>query len=288
MTASADGPWVVRIPLAADDDPELMSARLWSLGTTGVAELGGDQGPHLIAGFDDATAAERAVAALDRAGLTLGRVDPGGWVEEWRRASVPTRVGPLVIRAPWHPAEPWGGGNVHLVIDPGPTFGHGGHPTTRLILAQLARLVRSSTTVLDVGSGSGVLAVAAAALGAARVVAVDTDPDAIAATRANASVNGVGVDAFVGTVDPAQGRFDLVLANLLAPVLRELGPRLVPVVAAGGTLLVAGLLADQRDGVVDALRPLAPVRSDSDGDWLLLELRTPPPTRSAPGVAARG
>lgn len=295
--------WLVTVPLASGDDPEVWSARLWSAGATGVAEtaagpdelaptdagaraatrsgdatVAGDDGVVLSAGFVDEATAVRAVAGLGHPAARAAPVDPDAWVEEWRRTAAPTRVTGLVVRAPWHPPDPDPAAVTEVVIDPGPTFGHGGHPTTRLVLAELAGLVRPGASVLDVGCGSGVLAVAAAALGAGRVVAVDTDPAAVAATGDNARANGVEVDARVGTVGAGLGRFDLVLANLLAPVLRDLGPALAAATGAdGGQLVVTGLLAEQQAEVQRALRPLQARTARRDGDWVLLTLTHPVP-----------
>jgi ribosomal protein L11 methyltransferase len=275
------GWWLLTARLGAGDDVEALAARLWSLGAAGVAEVAEGGGTTLSAGFGHAEAAHRALARLAHPGATIAPVDEHGWVDPWRRGAEASDVGSLVVRAPWH--RPQAGARLEVVIDPGPAFGHGGHPTTRLVLGELADLVDTTTSVLDVGCGSGVLAVAAAALGAARVVAVDTDPDAVAATRANAQRNGVRLDVGHRTVAADLGRFDVVVANLLAPVLCQLAPDLVAATAPHGRLVVAGLLSDQRCAVTDALRPLAVRRQRHDGDWALLELSRVGPTTGVEG-----
>jgi protein-L-isoaspartate O-methyltransferase len=187
------------------------------------------------------------------------------------------------------PSDPWSTGERDVVvvpgvvvrIDPGGAFGHGGHVTTRLALELVA--ARCTTgwgtgpdrSVLDVGTGSGVLAVAAARLGAGPVVAVDVDPRARAATRANAAANGVEVEVPDGGLDAVGGAFGLVVANLEAPVLVELGPALVARVAPEGRAVVSGFLAARVGAVVAALAPLRVVNRRTEDDWAALVLRHP-------------
>ena len=125
-----------------------------------------------------------------------------------------------------------------VLIDPGRAFGSGSHPSTLLALAALEALVLPGSTVLDVGCGSGVLAVAAARLGAGRVVAIDIDPAAHEATLDNAARNGVAVEVSATPLGEVAGRFDVVVANLLAPTLVELaaplGERVGEQGSAGG------------------------------------------------------
>jgi ribosomal protein L11 methyltransferase len=145
-----------------------------------------------------------------------------GWEERWRDFHRPVRVGPLWIGPPWErPSGPTGG---TVVIDPGRAFGTGAHPTTRLCLELLLECEPGS--VVDVGCGSGVLAVAAAKLGFAPVAALDREPEAVDATLANAAANGVEVEARVadGLSDPIP-RSELVLANLELGLAQALAKR---------------------------------------------------------------
>jgi ribosomal protein L11 methyltransferase len=175
-------------------------------------------------------------------------VEPG-WEDAWRAHHRPVRIGPLWVGPPWEIPPP---GAIAVVIDPAQAFGTGAHATTQLCLELL--LARSPSSVLDVGCGSGVLAIAAARLGFRPVAAIDEDPAAVAAARDNARTNGVAVD--VHPVDVESGPLPsavLALANL------EL--RLVPVVARGFTgrlLVTSGYLAGDH--------PIAP-------GWRLLERR---------------
>ena len=158
-----------------------------------------------------------------------------------------------------------------LRLDPGLAFGTGQHPTTRSCLAWLADARLEGRSVLDYGCGSGILAIAAALLGAARVVAVDIEPQALSATQANAGFNGVALDA-VTTPEAflPQPGFDLVLANILANTLIELAPTLSGCMNAGGRLVLAGLLEPQMDAVTAAYPSLAFDPPSIDGEWACL------------------
>src|SRR5262249_11930565 len=145
-----------------------------------------------------------------------------------------------------------------IELDPGMAFGTGQHATTALCLEILEGAPRGS--VLDVGSGSGILAIAAAKLGATRIVAIDNDPPAVQATGENAAQNGVGdlVEASGADLSTIDGRFDWVVANIIAPTLIELAEPLVAHMAPGGVLLLSGVLASQEAEVVAAMRAVRP------------------------------
>jgi ribosomal protein L11 methyltransferase len=154
-------------------------------------------------------------------------------------------------------------------IDPGAAFGSGGHPSTRLLLVELARRMRGGESTLDVGCGSGVLSVSAARLGAASVTAVDVDDRAIASTRANAARNDLGatVAASRMPVNELPGTFDVIVANIAATTLIELAPALQSRVAPGGWLGLSGLSPAQVSVVTAAYRATDVVGTASDGDW---------------------
>ena len=130
-------------------------------------------------------------------------------------------------------------------------------------------------SVLDVGTGSGILAIAAAKRGARRVVGVDTDPLAVKAARDNAARNGVGVEVTEGSADGTSGRFDVVLANLVADVLVAVAPDLRARLAPGGTLVCAGIIAEKESKVAGALDAfgLRVSGRDQQGDWVRLIAR---------------
>lgn len=197
--------------------------------------------------------------------------------ETWRRHAVPIAVtGSLTIVPAWLDDVAVSGATV--VIDPGSAFGLGDHPTTQLTLRSLLRHLDAATSAparaLDVGCGSGVLAIAAAQRGVEHVVAIDIHPAAVEATRANAVRNRVD-DRITASATPladVDGSFDVVLANVLAPVLVELADDLRRVTAPGGLLVISGVLDGKFDHVVDALAPMRVRHVDVLDGWAAVEL----------------
>jgi ribosomal protein L11 methyltransferase len=179
---------------------------------------------------------------------------------------------------------------VNVALDPGLAFGTGSHPTTRLCLAWLAAQLRRGASVLDYGCGSGILAIAAAKLGAGTVVGVDVDPQAIAASRANALANGVAATFGLAGERAAKATppFDVVVANILAGPLVMLAPVLAARVKPGGRIVLSGVLDAQAAdvGAVYA-RWFNIARWRCDGDWVALagERRATRTGRRRPGLA---
>lgn len=208
---------------------------------------------------------------LDPAAVALEPVPATGWERAWMADFRPMRFGRRLWVVPSHAAPPEADA-VNLRLDPGLAFGTGTHPTTALCLEWLDARPPRGLRVLDYGCGSGILAVAAALLGAEAVDAVDIEPQALEATRANAERNGVA--ARLRTFAPGAlppGRYDVVIANILARPLVELASTLTRRLAPGGTLVLAGMLADQAGAVARAYTPALTLGRAGERDgWVLL------------------
>ena len=200
------------------------------------------------------------------------------WVRLTQSQFAPVDITPTFWIVPsWHeaPAE----ARQIMRLDPGLAFGTGTHPTTRMCLRWIAR--QSGTQglgrVLDYGCGSGILAIGAAKFGATQIDAVDIDPAAVESTRINADSNHVTLNAGLpDLVDPAKGRYQTVLANILATPLKVLAPLLVAHVAAGGHLVLAGILERQADELKQAYAPYIALEvADSEDGWILMTGRKP-------------
>jgi len=310
--------WILRTTVPSADS-EALGALLWDLHATGLAEIArgdtaltgsdsgrsGDDGAspappnspggpvEIVAGFDTASDAEAAADALRRwtgpsgsspAEVAVAQADDRDWLDPDRRVTIDV-----------------GGHRLDLLV--GGAFGDGTHPSTGLALELLAVIVRPGAAVLDVGTGTGVLALGARALGAGPVVAVDTDPEArrvalINVTGARRLTRSVPIEVsgvlpppptaspspsappgqrrlweWGGGELPPRRRFAVVVANLVLGEQREVAPLIGPLVAPGGALVLAGLLTSQEDEAV-ALHPgFEVVERRTSGDWLALALR---------------
>ncbi len=251
----------------------------------------------------DAGAAERAVAVTEeRLGhlqafglrpigeLNVRTVHEEDWAHAWKDHFPVLRIGRrLVIRPTWREHDP-APTDVVLALDPGMAFGTGLHPTTRLCLSGVERWADAGlldgATAIDVGCGSGILAVAAVKFGAASVLGVDTDPIAVEATERNAALNGVSDRITVrrGTLPQPDAPFDLVLANLIASLLVALADDLRAATrpgdgttGSGGRLLASGIYVDREGEVRHALAAagMHVIGREQESDWVLLEAERP-------------
>lgn len=225
------------------------------------------------------------------------------WVTLSQQGLEPIREGRFVVHTSAHPVEAPAGGRAFL-IDAGRAFGTGHHATTSGCLAMLDAMAdRRFDHVIDVGTGTGLLAFAAAHLWpAARIVATDIDPAAIDVTRANARENGVeGIelvvaDGALSDAITAREPYDLVIANILAGPLVSMAPELAAIAAPSAVIVLAGLLETQREQVVQAFADCGCTLEQVDrrGDWTILQLRagetryvpaTPPDPKGRDGWA---
>lgn len=256
-----------------------------ALGTESEAGACVDDESHtrVTAYFEAAPEVERVRAALlealriyglassDVRELRAREVEGRDWLGEWKKSWRPTEVGRFVVAPPWSEVVE-GENRIVIRVEPGMAFGTGTHETTRLCLAAIEEHFRGRS-FLDVGTGTGVLAIAAAKLSpSARVEACDTDPLAVEVAEENARLNGVGsrIRFRVGTVSDATASADFVCANLTADVILPLLPALVG--ATCGRLVLSGILDSQADAVRARLQELGITRCEvsRDGEWVCI------------------
>ncbi len=220
----------------------------------------------------------RVAAACKEAGIapqnfTLKFLEPQNWETAWQKDWHGMAIGEnLWVRPSF--CDQNENGRIDIVLDPGMAFGTGTHPTTQLCLEAIERICKQPNmpkNLLDMGAGSGILAIAALKLGAEQAITIDMEEDSVAACNTNAAINGVVLQAVLDDTPPAQ-QFDLVVANILAAPLVWMAKELAPCVR--NRLILSGLLAAQVDDVVAAYTAegLQEVRRDQQQEWASVEL----------------
>ena len=214
--------------------------------------------------------------------VSLANLREEDWENNWKQYYQPIPIGQRLLVVPkWlSPENPEG--RIPVRLDPGMIFGTGSHASTRMCMLELERLVRGGETVLDLGSGSGILSIAALLLGAAAATGVDIDPKAEDIARENAACNGIGADRFTactgnvladsGFLAPLRGRCDLVLANIVADVIIPLAPVVPSLLAPKASFICSGVLDTRLDEVRAALEQagLAVQSVRQEDDWCQL------------------
>jgi ribosomal protein L11 methyltransferase len=186
----------------------------------------------------------------------LRQIREDDWAQAWKAYFKPEKIGRVVIKPSWEEYRPT---DAELIVelDPGMAFGTGNHPTTRLCLEILQELVIKPLNMLDLGTGSGILAIAGAKLGARTVTASDIDPVAVRVARANAAANQVAETVNVTEADLLQGQtgavYDLVVANIIADIIMKLGPAVPAVLKPGGVFLASGIIVERSEQVAQVL-----------------------------------
>jgi ribosomal protein L11 methyltransferase len=222
----------------------------------------------------------RRIGLSRRFRLSTRRLSEEDWTRSWQRRSV--RLLPigrkLLVRAPWHAVPPKWGGRIAVTVDPAMAFGTGTHETTRHCLEFIEKLCSGRSNpknLLDVGCGSGILAIAAAKLSVGEVTAVDNDPVALDAARKNARINRIRGIRFRNRI-PGRNMFDLVVANIISGTLISLKNRLTGALRPEGHIILAGMLTDQTAEVLEAYKGFEVADGKKSGEWRSLLLRKKP------------
>jgi ribosomal protein L11 methyltransferase len=264
-----------------EDASEGLTNFVWELGALGVVEEEPAGRPAQLRAFFPATAdtailavrVDAYLAALDALGFHGGRparvapIADEDWADAWRAHFAPFAIGRrLVVAPPWQ--TPAADGREVLTIEPGRAFGTGQHGSTAACLMLLETIVERTcpARVIDIGTGSGILAIAAARLGVADVYAVDSDPDAIASATANVERNGLQARVRCAVADAATldtPPASLVVANLLAAAHRVLAPRYARVVTPGGLIILGGVLDAEAEAVTAPMAAYGFTRRDA-------------------------
>jgi len=255
----------IDVSIAVAGDPDLILAAADDYSPTAVEERDG----ALRIFFSTTDARDRAAQALGGASVD---VDDQDWAR--KQPFDPITVGSITVFP--EPRVPSPESLIAIVIPPSMGFGTGHHSTTRLCLAELQRLDLAGKFVLDVGTGSGLLAIAAAKLGAARALGTDDDPDAIQAARENLDLNHVtNVELVVADLmKDALPQADVVVANLVGALIVRAASRLAQAVAPGGVLILSGILATERGDVENALANLGVTRVVQEDEWLAITIQS--------------
>ncbi|MFZ7112500.1 MAG: 50S ribosomal protein L11 methyltransferase [Desulfatiglandales bacterium] len=221
--------------------------------------------------------------------LRLSRLQDQDWAHSWRRFFHPDRITPnLTVFPAWEPVSEPSTARI-IRIDPGPAFGTGQHPTTRMCLKAMEDMpLTGSWSMLDIGTGSGILALYGAMLNAARILAIDIDPEALRWAQRNLDLNGISsaVEISPQPLESLTEHFHLVVGNLILGTIVDLFPFFSPVTRPGGTLILSGLLREQVPRV-EALLPVngfqrVAVRNESEWACVIARKESAPPEGSGP------
>ena len=255
-----------------ESDEDLATALLWEAGTAGIQVSTAPGGlTTLLAYFDHDVSFEALTSRIPAATIAPVPVPDVDWVARFRESFRAFRAGRFLIAPPWDDTRSEG---PRLVVDPGRAFGTGTHESTRLCLRALESLAdrRSLGRVIDVGTGTGILAIAALHLGASRAIATDLDPEALTSARTHAELNDAHLLLLQGD-GPAPlrpGRADVVLANITAPLLTAHADGIAALRAPSGAIVLSGLLDTDLDDVRSAYDACGSAEVLEDGEWVAL------------------
>jgi ribosomal protein L11 methyltransferase len=270
-------------------DLETVSSLLWDLGTSGIEERNFDQARVRVKAYFLGGTPIRKIQhdftlwcrqrGIQIDALSIHTQETRDWLAEWRSQWNPFPVGKRFFVIPLKDAKHTAPlRRIPLLLEPGMAFGTGTHETTQLCLESLESILSTGLSLLDVGTGSGILAIAALKLGARRSVGIDIDPEAIAVARENARINDCGkkIQWQVGDIETmGRRKFDLLAANLAIDPIEKTLPSMSRRLKPGGTMILSGLLKGQEERLTPRLGPsqLTKIRVRSQGEWIAIILR---------------
>ncbi|QGU95507.1 50S ribosomal protein L11 methyltransferase [Clostridium bovifaecis] len=203
--------------------------------------------------------------------ITVSKVNEEDWENNWKEYYHPTKIGKRIVVKPTWEEYIQKDDEIILELDPGMAFGTGTHETTRLCVRALEKYVKDDSVVFDIGTGSGILAIAAAKLHAKKVVGVDLDPVAVDSAKKNAELNDLdNIEILHGDlIDVVEGKADIVVANILADIIKVLTEDVKSVLVEGGYFISSGIILDRKDDVVAKLEKCGfkVEEIDVDGEW---------------------
>lgn len=258
----------------------------------------GSHYPILLSGDEEVTAEEiltRAYAVLEEVkefmeigegSITLEETEDLDWINNWKQYFHQFTIDDVLVIPSWEEVEEQDQDKIILHIDPGTAFGTGMHDTTQLCIRQLRKYITPETVLLDVGTGSGILAILSLMFGAKKAVGTDLDPCAAEAVKENMAVNGIAGDDFsmmIGNIitdkqvqdQVGYERYDIVVANILAEVLVELTPVIVNQLKKGGIYITSGIIDDKEDTVISVVKAagLEVLDVTYQGEWVSVTAR---------------
>ena len=210
------------------------------------------------------------------AAITLESVCDEDWAESWKKYYKPIKLGKITIVPAWEDYEA-SDGEIILRMDPGMAFGTGTHETTRLVIELMQDRMSGNERVLDMGCGSGILAICASKLGAKSCNAYDVDPDAVKVARENVEADGAknivcGTSDLFDSVDLSNGKYDLILANIVADIILRMLPEMDKYLAENGKIILSGIIEPRAEEIYAALKEngYRAIEQKKENDWLAI------------------
>lgn len=281
-----------KVPLTQSDKEQMFVDILPETGEDdGVAYLSfyleeGEESDRILAGVKQELEEMSSWLDVGEASIEESQTEDVDWINNWKQYFHQFYIDDILIIPSWEETKPEDEGKTIIHIDPGTAFGTGMHETTQLCIRQIRKYMTEGARILDVGCGSGILGMLALKFGAGYSVGTDLDPCAIDATHENMEANGIGrgqYEIMIGNIidDPevqekvGYEKYDIVAANILAPVLAELTPVIVHQLKPGGIYITSGIIDDKEQMVVDAVKKagLELLEVNYQGEWVSVTAR---------------